>query len=333
MNRRALLTQAGLTGGGVMLAYLVGSRADGNPAGDVIVLQATRADVEKIRYEDGSAFVELTPGRGPGGFLINAVISARHNQPVAPTLPPASVPERRVRGSQHTEELFRACAPMRAERNLGVLPPDALDRLGFSGSTRRLLITVRGLVHAFTVAVPPSGAAAPYLRSQEDGRVYVVGRGFLNTFLPIATADHRRHLFSAGDYDRLVIMAGGQRRVLSAAREAIDQVMLFEPGDLEHRLSEEENWHREVWNAEPTEVLGQGERPAEGEPRIVMRVEYLTSRGELVGFIDLGTAGSHQGQPWAFARTEHAASWLRMPSGFAVTLQEGERFARGSGAR
>lgn len=326
MKRRALLAQAGLTGAGLVVATIVGTREEERGG---VVLQAARADLELIRYEDEHGFVELRPARGTSALAIDAIVSARTTEAPAPGLPTAPTPERRVRGSQHAESLFQAFAPMRAQRSLGVLDAATQAKLGFDATKRKLTIAARGLTHRFTLAVPPVGGMSPYLRNDDDGHVYLVPREFLNTFLPGATSERRLHTFAQDEIDRIVLTAGDKRtELLARPGEGQDVVVLSSPAAPGQGLPEVEAWHRALWTTEATETLGMGERPREGDPAIKLRVDYLTSRGQRLGWTEIGTAGMHGSEPWVFARTERSTGWLRLPSGSFAIIQTGIRLAR-----
>ena len=71
------------------------------------------------------------------------------------------------------------------------------------------------------------------------------------------------------------------------------------------------NWHDKVWTRLiVTEVLGKGEAPKHGEPRVAMRLDY-TSRGQPKGWLEVGlddTKGT-------WARSENTANWVAVHQG------------------
>ena len=82
------------------------------------------------------------------------------------------------------------------------------------------------------------------------------------------------------------------------------------------------NWHDKVWNRLiVTEVLGKGELPRTGEPKVEMKIEYL-SRGSSKGFIELAKSGA--GDLWA--RTENTASWVGLHTGTDDVIAEAKKF-------
>jgi hypothetical protein len=79
------------------------------------------------------------------------------------------------------------------------------------------------------------------------------------------------------------------------------------------------NWHDKLWRLLGVEVLGRGEVPSAGEPKVELRVDYR-SGSRPVGFVELGKAG-----PDTFARTEHSAGWIRLGPGTGQLLDEREQ--------
>jgi len=81
------------------------------------------------------------------------------------------------------------------------------------------------------------------------------------------------------------------------------------------------NWHDALWRIFPTELLGKGEEPAGGKVSIVLRADY-TEKGKAVGWIEIGRVDTISGatdDPTApgdlYARSEHTAGWVKIPSG------------------
>ncbi len=230
--------------------------------------------------------------------------------PPEPT--PPSKP-REYKGNDAAEKLLERFAPLQAARALGVLSPEKLDEVGLSGSQRQLEVVTRAGSRRFTLSGSPHGAGSPYLRSEADGAVFLA-RGTLVSDLEFASSrlvDRRLHTFSAPDFDVLVIRSGERERSLVKAGDK------WAPEDGQGAPDEfATNWHDKLWRLTGIEVLGRGEVPAAGEPKIELRIEYLRG-SKPVGFVELAQAGSE-----TFARTEHSAGWVRLHGTAGQILSE-----------
>jgi hypothetical protein len=90
------------------------------------------------------------------------------------------------------------------------------------------------------------------------------------------------------------------------------------------------NWSDRVFSLFPTEVLGQGEVPASGNPTVVIRVEYF-SRGRRIGWTELGrsqapavstTTAAAPVQGWA--RSEFTLGWFKLAGDAQSLINEAE---------
>jgi hypothetical protein len=66
------------------------------------------------------------------------------------------------------------------------------------------------------------------------------------------------------------------------------------------------NWTDKIWRLMGIEVLGKGEIPAGGEPKVEGRIEYLR-RDKSMGWVDLARGANGE----LFLRTEHTAGWVK----------------------
>jgi hypothetical protein len=92
------------------------------------------------------------------------------------------------------------------------------------------------------------------------------------------------------------------------------------------------NWHDRVWNLFPSEVLGKGEFPSAGAPKVAVRIDYF-SRGQSLGWVELARdapPNESSAQPAAsasYARSEHSLGWMKLPADAAALITEGEALA------
>ncbi len=165
-------------------------------------------------------------------------------------------------------------------------------------------------------------AGESFLRDSRDGRVYLMPRGMLADLQnPNHLVDRRLHAFEPGDFDRMVLAAGGKaKEYVQLDREARAKAAFAPAKTPDKRDQMAKNWHDAVWRAFPTEVLGRGEEPAGGKPTVVLRVDYYDGKTG-VGYMELGrqepAGGVSEEAPTGevYARTEHTAGWLKLHNG------------------
>ena len=131
-----------------------------------------------------------------------------------------------------------------------------------------------------------------------------------------------------GDFDAVVVKSDRKEREWTVVPGPTPQASKLAPKGAPDKSDElAKNWHDKVWRLAVTEVLGQGEVPATGEPTVGLRVEYL-SKGAPKGFLELAKG---QG-PDVFARTENSAGWMRIHGGAEDLMREAPRVISGSGS-
>jgi hypothetical protein len=357
MKVRGTVIQGALAVAGLSAAYATWQREPERAAGEVVVLEATRSDLQKARFEDDKGWVEVWRGPAPEGAGDKAAwlkLSAREPAPPSNT----KAPERELRGNDAAVRLLDALTPLRASRALGVVEPGKLKEFGLAPADapdggaapaykkRTLAITARGDTRTFTVGSPP-GLYATYIKDDRDGRVYLLG-GSVVSDLENASArlsDRTLHGFKAGDYDGVTVEAGGKSRELVALpgdSPASGKLASKKTADKPDETAR--NWHDKLFRSYPSEILGKGEKPSAGEPQIALKVTYA-SKGAQKGFIEVGKIalpppatpppaalpGGHPSptppQVEYWARTEHTAGWVKLGFGIEDVLKEAEKIA------
>jgi hypothetical protein len=291
-ERRRVAFQGVLAAAGLVAAFLVWQREPPSAPGEVVVLEAPRRTLQRVRYEDAARTVELFRDTREDGALW------------------VRLGPRELRANETAEGLFARFAPLRATRSLGVLGPEKLAEVGLKDSPRKLTVSLTGGEHAFTLAAPSVGWGDPYLRREADGHVFLLGPWLLPD-LEGAThrlVERRLHTFEATAYDTLTVTHGTASRTFSV-----------------HGSPEEASaraWHERVWRLAPVELLGRGEEPPGGAPEAVFRVEYRKgdrALGELT--VVRGADGAY------YARTEHSAGWGRLHPSVEALAGEAARVA------
>ncbi|AKQ68523.1 hypothetical protein A176_005435 [Myxococcus hansupus] len=334
MKVRDLALQGALAGVALVAAFVVWQREPSAGPGEVTVVDAPVRALDSIRYEDDSRFVDVfrdasTRDRlwvrlgqkawktGSGGAQDTDAGTADAGAAAASE----PLPPRELRGNDVADKLFSRFAPLRATRALGELDAKKLEEVGLTTSQRKLTVTVGGKTRVFTLASPSGGWGTPYLRSEDDGRVYLLGPALLPDLENANSrlVDRRLHTFDLGDFDSVVITASGGARTFSATGKAPGPVSLA-PEEAPERPDEfARNWHDRVWRLIPIDFLGRDELPAGGEPRESFRVEYRRA-GAPVGQVTVA-----KGEEGFFVRTEHTTGWAKLHAGVDALAEEAAR--------
>lgn len=339
MTGRSVFVQATLAGVALVAAYFTWQRDPEQSLGDASVLNITRNDLDKVRYEDGETkmFAELTKGKdGAGAFVYLGISGHDATDAYMPAGHPAVIlkaPDRVVRGSDVALRLFERFAPWRAVRALGKLDPNFLKELGLDTSKKAIEVTIRGQKRRFKIVPAPPGGTDPYVQDETDQRVYIIPAFILSDLQAAHTnlVDRRMHDFRVEDVDKVVLSDEKRRREFVASRfEEAPGIKLAPIEDAANQDQTARNWHERIWNMFPTEVLGKGEQPGSLAPAVAFRIEYF-SRGKSLGFAEVArpgksaaSGGDNQIVTEVYARSELTAGWFKMPIDVLSLITEGE---------
>jgi hypothetical protein len=332
---------------------------DSGAPGDAVIVDLTAGSVQRILWDDGSRKVELDrerPGqsgvrvrifRSPSLMAPDAGADAGRREPgratdagpapVRPSdagprpdagargdagipalelAPPA--PDRELRGNEAAEKLLEQFSPFTATRALGTLDAAKVRELGLDTGTRRLEVWTP-TSHLTFVVSSPVGTGASYLRT-EDGRVFVLAGSLVQDLTSASSrlVDRRVHAFRPEDPDRLVVHLGSQARTLLQRRfGGATKITTESRPDTPDVYAQA--WAERLVRIVPSDVLGKGETPPEGDPAVELRVEFQQG-GKQVGFVELARAGNG----W-FARSEHTVGWLRVVGRAEALVHDAER--------
>ncbi len=351
MKASSAAVNGALAVAGLLAAYVTWQRPKETSNNDTItVLEATKATLGRVRYEDGTRILEVFQAEGEkvvwlrqetlpsvvtklpsqytvldGGTSDGGTSDAGvfiETKFVAAEPPP---PPRQMRGNERAEALLQRFTPLQAVRALGKLSAEKQKELGLENTARKLTVTVSGQPRAFAVSNPLPGMVGTYLRDETDSAVYLLTGSLLSELEPSSQAliDRRLHAFRGPEFDEFVIGYDNRKHAYLQKDADIPQTMKVfatatpdKPDDLVR------NWHDKVWNRLiVTEVLGKGETPKTGAPKVELRIDYL-NRGSSKGFIEL--AKSDSGDLWA--RTENTASWVGLHTGTDDVIAEAKKF-------
>ncbi|NVJ04292.1 hypothetical protein HUW63_03420 [Myxococcus sp. AM001] len=360
MKVRDLALQGALAAAALVAAFVVWQREPSAGPGEVTVVDVPVRALDSIRYEDDSRFVDVfrdasardrlwvrlgdkasraASGDAKAGAtdagvapqatdagVATAAVGTDAGSNAAAVQPPVATreappPPRELRANEVADKLFSRFAPMRAMRALGELDAKKLEEVGLATSPRKLTLTVGGKARVFALASPPGGWGTPYLRSEEDGRVYLLGPAMLPDLENASSrlVDRRLHTFDLGDFDAVRISAGGATRAFRATGKAPGPVVLAPEEAPEQPDDFARNWHDRVWRMMPVDLLGRDEPLPGGEPRESFRVDYLRA-GQPVGHVMVA-----KGEGGFYARTEHTSGWARLHSGMEALAEEAAR--------
>jgi hypothetical protein len=330
MTGRAAAIQGGLAAVGLLLAHFTWQREPEHAPGSVTIIDATKNDVSHVHYTDDKTTVDFERGRGDKEppVWIHLIASAEPPPPppkpgAKPEPPKPKAPPRDLAGGEPAAKVLDQFAPLVSPRAFGLLDAGKLKELGLESPTRHLDVTVKGDVRHYVIGQPEKATAGEsFLRDTGDGRVYLMPRGMLSDLQnPNHLVDRRLHGFELGDFDRMVLAAGGKsKEYVQLDREARAKAAFAPAKSPDKRDQMAKNWHDAVWRAFPSEILGRGEEPTGGKPTVALRVDYYDGKTN-VGFMELAREESPSGVSEeapsgdVYARTEHSAGWLKLHNG------------------
>jgi hypothetical protein len=338
MTTRGVAIQGGLAAFGLVLAYTTWQREPERPPGESVVFDLTKNDLAQLRYEDGPKWAVLEPRADPDsdGPVIWMKVSGK---------PETKIPDRELRGSEAASKLFEKFAPLRATRALGVLPADKLKELGLEDPKKKVEVTSRsGVKQTLLVGNSPYGVSEPYVKDAKDGKVYVLGASIIADLdgASLRLVDRTLHTWKKPDFDELTLSAGGKKRELVQSSAALPANAKLAPKATPDKADDTaKNWHDKVFMMSAVDALGVGEKPAAGDPQVIVRIDY-TAKGKPKGWIELGRLIAPPPPPnpkappnapppgpvtESYARTEHTAGWVKLPAGTDEVLKEGETLA------
>ena len=347
MTGKGVALQGGLALVGLAAAYMTWQRQPELQAGEVFVLDITKNELEKVRFddEDAKTWVELQRESDDNGSFVALRLSGRET-PEAKTTAPApaagkATPERVVRGSDSAKTLYERFAPLRATRALGVLDAAKLKDLGLAAPKKHIAVVTRSGRRVFDVAPAPLGGTDPYLRDQTDGRVFVVSRSILSDFQTASSSLVERHLhgFRLEDADRVSMAAGSAKKDYRVARSADGRgVEVASTATPDKPDPAARTWHDRAFGLWPSESLGKGEMPAEGEPQARLRLDYF-ARGRSLGWLTIAEApvasmesvssATPAPKKTFYARSESTLGWVKLSGDTDALVTEGVKLAGG----
>ena len=320
--------QVGLAAVGLVVAYTTWQREPERKAGEVVVIEASLGDLDKLRYEDASGkepkWVELERRKEADGPHPWMRISARPEQ---------KQPERELRGNESAQKLFDKFAPLKGSRALGVLPPEKLKEVNLDAPKKRIEVTVHGQKRVLLVGISPFGVSDPYVRDESDGKVYVLGGSVVSDLdsAGIRLVDRQLHDWKPAEFDHVKITSGDRSKELTQIPgETPAATKLADKTGKSDDMAKA--WHEKLWRVLVSEVLGKGEVPKSGEPVLALRVDYR-ERGHDKGFVEFGrvqlpaTPESTPATPAKpteeiYARSESTAGWVKISVAAEDLLKE-----------
>lgn len=346
MKAKSVSIYGGLALVGLVAAYATWQRPKETVKADqVSILEASKQSLEKLHFDDGTRFLDVTkrlepdarlwvtlgylPGKAP---VVDAGVpapeldggSADGGAPVVAMKPPEPPPTRSMRTNERGDTLWTRFTPFAGTRALGVLPDAKLDELGLVGSSRTLEVTVAGATHRYVASKPVSGIIGSYVMDEQSKEVFLLPSTVFSELDPASTllVDRRLHTFKQSEFDAFTVKVGAQAADFVQADASIPTTAKVAKKTSPDKPDEmAKNWHDKIWNRlVVTEVLGEGELPKAGEPTVQLRIDY-SLRGAPKGFLEL--AVDPTGAMWA--KSENTASWVSIHQGSDQLVIEAQK--------
>ena len=333
MRARGAAVQGGLAVIALLAVYATWQRPEQATPGDVVMVDLSRGDLNRLHYDDGVKWVELERRRGREGPAI-WIKQGRLDRPLPdgglppPGVEPKPLPRGELRANEAAEKLFERFEPLRATRALGTLDPPKLKELGLQDSQKSLQLYARIGRQSFKISTSVLGVGSPYLQNEQDGRVYLLGNTAVADLesAPVRLVDRQLHTFKLADVDGFAVQVNDKRR------DFLIKVTPNQPAVVAAKKSPQKpddfvrNWHDKIWHLVVLEVLCKGDVPASGDPTVGLRVEYF-HRGNRVGWLEVGAppVSSSPNARELYARSEHTAGWAKVHSASEDQLKEASR--------
>ena len=344
MKARSAALQGGLAVAGLIAAYVTWQRpAESSKKESVVLVEATKSSLEKVRYEDGVRSVTVEkkdrllvslaylPGKRPvfdAGVEVILEIDAGVDAGVdggvlrVSSRPAEPTPDRTVFANDRADTVWAKLTPFEGTRALGQLPKEKLEELGLTNSDRKLELTVSGLPHRFTISRPLSGIIGSYAQDEKTGEVFLISSSLFNELDPNSQllVDRRLHLFKPSEFDAFTVKAGEKSAsYVQTGAEIPQTAKIAKAGSPDKAEELVKNWHEKIWNRLiVTEVLSAEEQPKAGAPQVQLRLDYAL-KGQPRGWLELGFDPG--GATWA--RSENTPSWVSVHQGSEEIILEG----------
>jgi hypothetical protein len=334
MKARGATIQGALAVVALIAAYVTWQRPKEKVTGDVVILDVSKSELEKVRFSDKDRFIELFRAPGENGPILwvkqTVAPPAPMHNPHAPPPPDAGTPDpaeppkvKEARANDRAEKLYERFAPLRGARALGTLAADKLKELGLAETSRKLEVTASGVTHTYKVGTSPLGVGTPYVQNEKDGNVYLLTGTVINELDPSSQQliDRRLHAFRAAEVDAFTVKLGDKSREFVQSGAQVPQTTKIAPKETPDKPDEfVRNWHDKIWSRLiVTDVLSKGETPKNGEPQVKLRIDYF-QRNKPKGWLELGTVDKE-----VFARSEQTANWVALHGGVEEMLTEAEK--------
>lgn len=259
------------------------------------------------------------------GVDAGALLAANADAGVAP-VKVVTPPPRTLRGNERAEKLYEKFAPLMAARALGTLSPEKLKEVGLDVTEKKLSLKVSGTPRAYRLATSGTGLLGSYVQDTKDNHVYLLASETVTELDPSSgqLIDRRLHGFRPADFDSFKVTYEGAAKEFVQTGAEVSQTTKVAPKETPDKPDEfVRNWHDKILNRlVPTDVLGKGEIPASGEPKVILRIDYFV-RGKDKGFLELAKGTGTLVE--MFARSEHTAGWVALHMGSENFAEEARK--------
>jgi hypothetical protein len=190
---------------------------------------------------------------------------------------------------------------------------------------------VAGATRTFTVAKPQTGLLGWYLRDEASKQVFLLEGSLLGDLDPTSQVlvERRLHSFKLNEFDAVKLtLEGKSANFTHMAPDNIPNTVRMARAETPDTPDEMlKNWHEKIFGRVIiTEVLGRGEAPRTGEPKVALRLDY-SFKGQAKGFVEVAFDSS----AGTWARSENTEGWVAVHQGSDQMVIEAQRFLSAAG--
>lgn len=261
---------------------------EGKATTGVVVWSGRPAEVQRIEYESSTRKVLLEARQGPDGMWYEGTAEKELAVIGQPDAGPPPEPQRttvRIVSVKAGNRIAETLAPMRAIRELGVVPESKAEDFGFKQPSGTLTVTIDGKTHKLTIGGLTFGGGDRYARD-ESGKVYAIDGKLIRDLDAGEAALNERmlHGFEHDEVQRVRITSQGKST--EVLRRGPEGKKFWAVATAPDQPDEEATTYMaKVDRLHPTEYLKEPGQPVRDD-HLVVKLSYEGASGSL-GFVEL----------------------------------------------
>jgi len=333
MSARSLSVHLGLTVFAAALAaqaWLAKGDTDEQTSEPVWSGDAER--IEAVEFISKDRVVKLQAAKDERGRYFVAEVEREQPEPPKnphappeeqePEQPEAQEPKPRetlrfVAGTD-AEQLIELLAPLKSLRALGQLDANRYEEFGFGeGETSTLKVNLQGNTRELVVGGKTPGGSDRYVRTADAAQAYVIEGQIVRDLESAETRLMQRNLHAWEDDEvgAVKLLVGDEvRQLVKDAEKRAHWADAQTPTEKDETAS---NWMGKLDRVRLVEYYETVQPP----PEPVFRVEYTDTKGKPLGFVEVASRPSQEGdKPEYLARSEQTRWWGKMLQSLAEQL-------------